>query len=71
MNLTERQRQVADRIARGMCDKEISRDLGLSAGTVKVHLMHIFEKTGLKDRFALAVHGRNLPGIASQPERAT
>jgi hypothetical protein len=25
--------------------------------------MHIFEKTGLKDRLALAVHGRELAGI--------
>jgi hypothetical protein len=26
-------------------------------------LMHIFEKTGLKDRLALAVHGRELAGV--------
>ena len=25
--------------------------------------MHIFEKTGLKDRLALAVHGRELVGV--------
>jgi hypothetical protein len=25
--------------------------------------MHIFEKTGLKDRLALAVHGRDLVGV--------
>jgi hypothetical protein len=25
--------------------------------------MHIFEKTGLKDRLALAVHGRELAGV--------
>jgi len=34
---------------------------------VKVHLMHIFEKTGLKDRLALAVHGRDLLGGVELP----
>jgi len=24
---------------------------------VKIHLMHIFEKTGIRDRFELALHG--------------
>jgi len=32
-----------------------------------VHLMHIFEKTGVKDRFELAVQGRRLLG----PEHAS
>ncbi len=33
--------------------KEIAEALAITAGTVKVHLMHIFEKTGVKDRFEL------------------
>jgi hypothetical protein len=37
-------------------------ELGKDIGTVKVHLMHIFEKTGVKDRFELAVHGRRMLG---------
>jgi len=28
-----------------------------------VHLMHIFEKTGVKDRFELAIQGRKLLGL--------
>jgi hypothetical protein len=32
---------------------------------VKVHLMHIFEKTGVKDRFELAIQGRKLLGLDS------
>jgi DNA-binding CsgD family transcriptional regulator len=44
-------------------NKEIAVALSITAGTVKVHLMHIFEKTGVKDRFELAVHGRRLLGV--------
>ena len=68
--LTPREQEVVRLVCEGMKNKQIAAQLGITAGTVKVHLMHIFEKTGLKDRFALAVHGRNLPGIASQPERS-
>jgi hypothetical protein len=32
--------------------------------------MHIFEKTGLKDRLALAVHGRELAGPEVQSKEA-
>ena len=45
-----------------MKNKEIAGTLSITAGTVKVHLMHIFEKTGVKDRFELAIHGRKLLG---------
>jgi DNA-binding NarL/FixJ family response regulator len=47
-----------------MKNRQIAEDLHITPGTVKVHLMHIFEKTGLQDRLALAVHGRELVGEA-------
>ena len=61
--LTAREREVVLLICGGLKNKQIAEKLGITPGTVKVHLMHIFEKTGMKDRFALAAHGRNLPGI--------
>jgi two-component system, NarL family, nitrate/nitrite response regulator NarL len=61
--LTPREKQVVALICRGMKNKQIAENLHITPGTVKVHLMHIFEKTGLKDRLALAVHGRELVGI--------
>lgn len=61
--LTPRERDVVALVCQGMKNKQIAAKLGITPGTVKVHLMHIFEKTGLKDRFALAVHGRSLPGV--------
>ena len=50
-------------ICEGLKNKEIAQALSITAGTVKVHLMHIFEKTGVKDRFELAIQGRRLLGL--------
>jgi two-component system nitrate/nitrite response regulator NarL len=60
--LTPREKEVVHLICRGMKNRQIAENLQITPGTVKVHLMHIFEKTGLKDRLALAVHGRELVG---------
>jgi two-component system, NarL family, nitrate/nitrite response regulator NarL len=38
--LTERQRQIILVLAEGITNKEIGRRLGLTEGTVKVHLAH-------------------------------
>jgi two-component system nitrate/nitrite response regulator NarL len=69
--LTPREKEVVRLICRGMKNKQIAENLHITAGTVKVHLMHIFEKTGLKDRLALAVHGRELAGTENQSKEAT
>jgi two-component system, NarL family, nitrate/nitrite response regulator NarL len=61
--LTPREREIVKQICAGLKNKEIAAALSITAGTVKVHLMHIFEKTGVKDRFELAVHGRKLLGL--------
>lgn len=69
--LTPRERQVAISVCRGMRNREIADQLSITPGTVKVHLMHIFEKTGMKDRFELAIHGRRLLGVESHSPVAT
>lgn len=61
--LTPREKEVVRLICQGFRNKQIAENLHITPGTVKVHLMHIFEKTGLKDRLALAVHGRELAGV--------
>jgi len=61
--LTPREKEIVHHVCGGLKNKEIADALSITAGTVKVHLMHIFEKTGVKDRFELAVHGRRLLGI--------
>lgn len=64
--LTPREREIVRAVCRGMKNKEIADLLHITPGTVKVHLMHIFEKTGVKDRFELAVQGPKLLGLESE-----
>ena len=66
--LTPRERDIVRFVCRGMKNKQIAELLRITPGTVKVHLMHIFEKTGFKDRYELAIHGRKLFGIDLETE---
>jgi two-component system nitrate/nitrite response regulator NarL len=65
LRLTRREKEIIEYICRGLKNREIAEALSITAGTVKVHLMHIFEKTGAKDRFQLALQGRQLLGHTS------
>jgi DNA-binding NarL/FixJ family response regulator len=53
--LSERERQIAAAVARGLKNKDISQELQISENTVKRHLQSIFNKTGTRDRLELAV----------------
>jgi DNA-binding NarL/FixJ family response regulator len=53
--LSERERQIAYYVARGMKNKDIGLELTISENTVKRHLQSIFTKTGARDRLELAV----------------
>lgn len=53
--LSERERQIAYHVARGMKNKDIGSALNISENTVKRHLQSIFTKTGSHDRLELAV----------------
>jgi len=53
--LSERERQIAYLVARGMKNRDIATELAISENTVKRHLQSIFSKTGAKDRLELAV----------------
>jgi DNA-binding NarL/FixJ family response regulator len=55
-SLTTRERQVADAIARGLSNKQIGVEFGISAETVKRHLASIYSKLAIPGRVALAVH---------------
>ena len=69
--LTHRELEVARLVCQGLRNKEIATALRITPGTVKVHLMHIFEKTGLQNRFALALHGRNATGLVAAETSST
>jgi len=49
-NLTAREIEVLQLIARGLSNTEIAGTLVLSNATVKTHVNHIFAKTGVRDR---------------------
>jgi two-component system, NarL family, nitrate/nitrite response regulator NarL len=66
--LTPREKEIVQQVCGGRKNKEIAEALAITPGTVKVHLMHIFEKTGVKDRFELAVQGRRLLSVGRAPE---
>ena len=51
--LTERQREIVAWAARGLSNKQIARQLGISPETVKTHLHHVFEREGVHGRMAL------------------
>ncbi len=55
--LTVRERQVLELVEQGLRNKDIAQQLGIRPGTVKIHLKHIFEKTGIRGRYGLALSG--------------
>ena len=61
--LTVRELQVMDLVERGFKNKEIADNLGIRTGTVKIHLKHIFEKTGIHGRYGLALSGLKHKGL--------
>jgi LuxR family transcriptional regulator, maltose regulon positive regulatory protein len=53
--LTNREEEVLGLIAQGLTNKEIARTLFISEATVKVHVLHIFEKLGVRSRTEAAL----------------
>lgn len=54
-DLTARESEVLNFIAEGMCNKTIARELGISVGTVKVHVKHVLHKLNLHSRLEAVV----------------
>jgi DNA-binding NarL/FixJ family response regulator len=48
--LTERELEILQLMAKGAANKEISRELSISESTVKTHISNIFQKLGVNDR---------------------
>ena len=59
--LSGREHQVALLAAKGLTNKLIARELNVAEGTVKIYLHTVYQKLGIKGRFALAVRTQNLP----------
>ncbi|MEZ5726992.1 MAG: response regulator [Burkholderiaceae bacterium] len=53
--LTAREREILGHVARGLSNKAIARQLGISHDTVKLHVRHILAKLNLGSRVEAAV----------------
>ncbi len=53
--LTNREKEVACQVASGHSNKVIARELGISDGTVKLHVKSILKKLSLSSRVEVAV----------------
>lgn len=53
--LTEQEVRILEKIAAGLSNKQIGRELDIAEGTVKVHVKHILRKLELRSRVEAAV----------------
>jgi DNA-binding NarL/FixJ family response regulator len=53
--LTHRERQMAQAVSRGLRNRQIAMEFGISEETVKKHLATIYGKLAISGRVALAV----------------
>jgi DNA-binding CsgD family transcriptional regulator len=58
--LTRREGEILALVAEGRSNAEIAAKLWLSAGTVRIHLQHVYEKLGVQNRTAAVAHVRDL-----------
>jgi DNA-binding NarL/FixJ family response regulator len=56
--LSEREQQVLRLAGKGLANKQIGRELGISERTVKVHLGNVFRRIGVTDRTSAALWAR-------------
>jgi two-component system, NarL family, response regulator LiaR len=65
--LTPRERSILVLIARGYNNRAIAAELGLTTGTVKVNVSHVFAKLGVADRTQAALHALRARLVALDP----
>ena len=65
MSLAKAKAHISELVEKGLKNKDIAHNLGIQTGTVKIHLKHIFEKTGVRGRYGLALSGLKEKGYLS------
>jgi DNA-binding NarL/FixJ family response regulator len=58
-DLSAREREVLQLVARGLPNKRIARELRISEKTVKAHLTQVFQRIGVTDRTQAALWAKN------------
>ncbi len=64
--LTAREREVARLLGRGMGDREIAEELGISTKTASVHVSNVKAKLGSRSRLDAAMAGKAIDDLARQ-----
>jgi DNA-binding NarL/FixJ family response regulator len=64
--ITDREREILELLRRGLANKEIAAQLGITVKTVKAHLSSLFQKIGVLDRTQAALWAERFA-----PERPT
>jgi DNA-binding NarL/FixJ family response regulator len=64
-DLTPRELDVLDHLANGLSNKHIAAELGLSSGTVRIHVSHVLAKLQVENRTAAALLARDHGLVAS------
>jgi DNA-binding CsgD family transcriptional regulator len=65
--LTRRQTELTEVLLQGKSNKEIAALLGIELNTVQVHLRKIYQKTGVRGRYALMAL---VVGLGTQKEQS-
>ncbi|MGA9664201.1 MAG: helix-turn-helix transcriptional regulator [Pseudomonas alloputida] len=55
MNITEREHDIIHCLSKGLTNKEIGQQLGISQHTVRDHLSSVFKKLNIYSRLELAI----------------
>jgi DNA-binding NarL/FixJ family response regulator len=65
--LTPREREILDLLARGLSNPEICRRLFISEATTKTHVAHILQKLDLRDRIQAVIYAYDNQLITPKP----
>ena len=66
--LTERELDVLRELTSGATNEEIAQHLFISVNTVKRHIQNLMDKSGYKNRLALAINATSLGLVVSDEE---
>jgi DNA-binding NarL/FixJ family response regulator len=66
-DLTPREREVLERLGRGLPNKLIARELGIAEKTVKTHVGHVLAKLGVTDRTQAALRAADVLRLGERP----